>query len=81
MTSPFAVDTKNNSNVRMLIRMFKNIILKQYFLIITRYMIKNKQNLFFVWVELCQPVICPSVDLTQISVDGILNGLFRIKDA
>ena len=42
-------------------------------------MIKNKQKLNFVWVELYQPVICPSVDLTQISVDSIINGLFRIR--
>jgi hypothetical protein len=42
-------------------------------------MIKNKQKLKFVWVELYQPVICSSVDFTQVSVGSILNGLFRIR--
>ena len=42
-------------------------------------MIKNKQKINCVWVELYQPVICSRVDFTQISVDSILNGLFRIR--
>jgi len=40
-------------------------------------MIRNKQKLSFVSVELYQTVICPSVDFIQISVYSILNCLFK----
>ena len=46
VVSPFVVNTQSNYKVIMFIISFKNIV--------TIYMIRNKQKLSFVWIELYQ---------------------------